>query len=175
MKDYKVTSSIIGAELETKVCTKCKIEQPVSAYAKDSSRKDGFVSNCRDCKREMQKLSRQRNPELYKNMAKKYRDANPDKLLTSRYKTIHGITYEEFKEILSSQGGVCKICKATPTGDRAWVVDHDHSCCGNIKSCNKCRRGILCQACNKALGFIRDDIQILENAIKYLEKYKGDE
>ena len=167
-------SRSIGAKLETRVCTKCEIEQPLSVYAKDSSRKDGIASNCRDCKREMQRRSRERKPELYKNIAKKYRDANPDKLLTSRYKTIHGITYKEFEEILSLQGGVCKICKETPAGNRPWVVDHDHSCCGNSKSCDKCRRGILCQACNKALGFIKDDIQILKNAIKYLEKHKGD-
>ncbi len=33
-------------------------------------------------------------------------------------------------------------------------------------------RGLLCQHCNSMLGFARDETTILENAIKYLEKYR---
>lgn len=40
------------------------------------------------------------------------------------------------------------------------AIDHDHKT-GKI-------RGVLCFPCNKALGFMEDDIERLKNAIKYL-------
>ena len=35
-------------------------------------------------------------------------------------------------------------------------------------------RGLLCGACNRALGLVRDDILLLGNAINYLKKYNND-
>lgn len=42
------------------------------------------------------------------------------------------------------------------------MVDHDHVT-GTI-------RGLLCSKCNTLLGMAKDNIAILENAIKYLKK-----
>ena len=40
------------------------------------------------------------------------------------------------------------------------AIDHNHVT-GEI-------RGLLCNACNKGIGFLNDDIRLLKNAIKYL-------
>ena len=54
----------------------------------------------------------------------------------------------------------CEICeKIVEGGDKC--IDHDHDT-GEY-------RGVLCQACNSALGRFKDNITILERAIKYLE------
>ena len=45
----------------------------------------------------------------------------------------------------------------------AVAVDHDHL--------TNEFRGLLCNGCNKGLGLFRDNIQSLNNAIKYLEGY----
>jgi hypothetical protein len=42
-------------------------------------------------------------------------------------------------------------------------VDHDHIT-GKIRS-------LLCDSCNKGLGFFKDDPQILRDAADYLEKF----
>jgi len=34
-------------------------------------------------------------------------------------------------------------------------------------------RAILCNNCNSGLGMFEDNVEYLENAIKYLKKYKG--
>ena len=51
-----------------------------------------------------------------------------------------------------------------------FAVDHDHSCCpGNI-SCGRCLRGMLCQHCNAALGFLRDDHERIARLAEYVQK-----
>jgi hypothetical protein len=44
------------------------------------------------------------------------------------------------------------------------AIDHDHKT-GNI-------RGLLCNSCNKGIGHFYDDVNILKNAINWLEKQK---
>lgn len=52
-------------------------------------------------------------------------------------------------------------------------IDHDHSCCPGKGSCGKCVRGILCRNCNVGLGFLKDSIPRLEDAISYLSSYEA--
>jgi hypothetical protein len=53
----------------------------------------------------------------------------------------------------------CPICKSK---SKKYYLDHSWE--------NKEFRGWLCNACNVALGLLKDNIKILNNAIKYLEK-----
>lgn len=58
----------------------------------------------------------------------------------------------------------CEICgKETSDGARI-VVDHCHT--------TGLTRGWLCSNCNSGLGYWKDDIQSLSNAILYLMKYR---
>ncbi|EID9742484.1 hypothetical protein LCR77_004401 [Salmonella enterica] len=50
----------------------------------------------------------------------------------------------------------CPICGE----ESKLVIDHDHES-GNV-------RGMICDSCNKMLGFSRDNPTILNNAITYL-------
>jgi len=71
----------------------------------------------------------------------------------------YGITAEDYDAMFSSQGGTCAICKRSQT--KRLHVDHDHST-GAV-------RGLLCRACNTAIGMFEDDTERLRNAITYLE------
>ena len=77
------------------------------------------------------------------------------------------ITTPERDRILVSQDNRCMICNVEISfnGTKSKAnVDHCHNS-GIV-------RGILCNSCNTAIGSLRDDTSILQNAIKYLEKFK---
>jgi len=69
----------------------------------------------------------------------------------------HGMLMREYAELFNKQNGRCAICM-TRTDD--LCVDHCHT--------SNHIRGLLCAHCNRALGLLRDDIDALRRAIKYL-------
>lgn len=83
----------------------------------------------------------------------------------------HGVSDEQFAEMVERQNNCCKICRnpfiETPH------IDHDHSCCPGISSCGKCVRGLLCRGCNIGIGFLKDDPAIVRGALEYLEASVG--
>lgn len=79
----------------------------------------------------------------------------------------HGITKSEKAALAAAQGG-CALCHRD-AGAKGWVVDHDRSCCPGDYSCESCRRGVLCQWCNTALGYAADDADVLRRMADYLE------
>ena len=98
-----------------------------------------------------------------------YRKANPKKFKNYVLKSYYGITLEEYQAKLESQGNVCAICGQPEQVKRdgqvkALAVDHDHET-GKV-------RGILCQACNKALGLLKDDVSLFQKSIDYLLQHK---
>lgn len=82
----------------------------------------------------------------------------------------YNISLSDFNTMLTEQQGKCKICNKSmeqPTSTRGQdlnvvAVDHCHKN-GNV-------RGLLCNACNKGIGLLLDDIHILESAILYLKE-----
>ena len=56
---------------------------------------------------------------------------------------------------------MCMVCGLELSGDRYTHVDHSHAT-GQV-------RGLLCKPCNNLIGFARDNIQTLKNAVEYLK------
>ena len=81
----------------------------------------------------------------------------------------YGLTPESYNEMLEKQGGGCAICGSKDHGGAKrttrFPVDHCHET-GKT-------RGLLCHRCNRALGFFKDDIQTLQNAVKYLNDHSN--
>jgi hypothetical protein len=75
-----------------------------------------------------------------------------------RYK----ISKEQYLQIIKEQDEKCVICHL-PTGPRS-VVDHCHAS-GVV-------RGVICNNCNLLIGLSKEDKEILERAIEYLNKWK---
>lgn len=76
----------------------------------------------------------------------------------------YGLTIEEYQKMHDAQNGLCKIClqpETRPTS-KNLVVDHCHKT-GKI-------RGLLCSKCNAAIGFLRENINIINNCVNYLTK-----
>ena len=72
-----------------------------------------------------------------------------------------GASIEDYEVRINGQGGVCAICTKILTRP---YIDHDHVT-GKI-------RGILCQQCNTALGFVGDDVGIISTMLAYIFVYK---
>ncbi len=78
----------------------------------------------------------------------------------------YSLTLADVERMRANQGDRCAICQQPA---EKLVVDHDHACCPKAKtSCGKCVRGLLCQRCNVALGYWRDDPHLAIAAAEYL-------
>lgn len=79
----------------------------------------------------------------------------------------YGISIDEYERMLKEQRGVCACCGQSETYVHsngkvyALSVDHDHAT-GKV-------RGLLCHACNRAIGLLGDSVDRLQAAIDYLE------
>jgi hypothetical protein len=64
---------------EKKVCTKCKIEKPLSEFSKNKRNKSGYEGRCKKCITEYQLAYREKFKEKLKEKNKIYRDKNKEK------------------------------------------------------------------------------------------------
>lgn len=77
---------------------------------------------------------------------------------------LYGITIQQYRAILLCQNGVCAICEQPERTERnrLLTVDHDHVT-GQV-------RGLLCSHCNRAIGLLRDDPEVIERAALYVKE-----
>ena len=88
---------------------------------------------------------------------------NRDAIRSKRLMREYGISLDDYREMLKSQAGLCAICKTDKAGGAGtFHVDHCHST-GHV-------RGLLCRACNTAVGLFRDDAEALIEAAAYLRR-----
>jgi hypothetical protein len=95
-----------------------------------------------------------------------HREAYPDLYRDKELQKKFGIGLAEYREKENAQNGVCAICGKGEVAERwddvlALAVDHDHD--------TGALRGLLCIACNTAIGKFHDDPRIIRNAVAYLE------
>jgi hypothetical protein len=83
-------------------------------------------------------------------------------------KRAYRLTEPVFNAMLAEQGGVCKICGRPETckGKNHLSIDHCHTT-GDV-------RGLLCNQCNRGIGWFRDNPQQLRAAAEYLESHNAD-
>lgn len=105
------------------------------------------------------------NPERRREIEAAYRARHPGRILLRNRRAswrASGIDPDQAERLLTSHSGRCALCNADrPGGKGDWHVDHNHET-GII-------RGILCAACNKALGMFKDNPAVLRRAAEYLE------
>lgn len=121
-----------------------------------------------------QRLERSRrwranNKEHVSNYNRKHHSANRSHIADTWRLRAYNITPQEYEYLLRAQGGVCVICQKVCSTGRPLAVDHDHNCCAGYKSCGKCVRALLCNACNRSIGAMKDDPILLRRAAMYVE------
>ena len=129
-------------------CKKCGKVKPLEEMVKCSSCRNGRAPRCKECEVIGDKKYRRKLPT----MTRKER----------RLKRHYGLSLAEYESMLEEQNNCCLICDAeleTPN------VDHCHTT-GQV-------RGLLCPLCNRGLGHFRDDTELMQKAIAYLENSRA--
>lgn len=129
--------------METKICTKCKIEKSIIDYNKDPQKSDGLHSQCKNCRKKERTNSIIRRERDYK--------------LKKRY----NLSLNDYEYYYHLQNGRCAICSK----EDKLVVDHNHKT-GKI-------RELLCHSCNVLIGFSRENEYILQEAINYIKRHNS--
>jgi hypothetical protein len=75
---------------------------------------------------------------------------------------LYGLTREQYEAKLVSQKNCCAICQREMTKPH---LDHDHE--------TKQLRDALCNNCNAAVGYVKENILIAESLVAYLRKWKS--
>lgn len=127
---------------------------------------DGPLTSSQKNKRH---YDRHRDTELERNKA--YHQNNKEKVAKRHRLVAFKMTEEQHDSKLQEQQNRCAICGQPFV--KTPHIDHKHACCPNRPTCGECNRGLLCKDCNLGLGRFKDSIEILSNAIKYLEEYNG--
>ena len=100
---------------------------------------------CNDCYKEFRSKNKKDAKELNRLYQKKHK---------------YGLDKDKYYSLFKIQQNKCAICGTSFDETKAFV-DHDHYS-GKV-------RGLLCSKCNTLLGMSNDNIEILNNAIKYLK------
>lgn len=158
--------------IHEKTCFLCSITKPIDEFCKDRRTKDGRTGYCRECQRARHKKWRN-TPEGKASLKvywQKYYSTEhgskkiKDYLRAKDMKNL-GRTLGDYYQTVASQGGRCAICMKLPAKDeKALAIDHDHA--------TNEFRGLLCDLCNRGLGFFRDNPDLFEQAKQYLLKHQ---
>jgi hypothetical protein len=104
---------------------------------------------------------------------KKMRVLHPEKwkrrVRQTNLRNNYQMSLDEYDAMFEAQKGLCAICCKPETSKLRGVVkrlavDHDHST-GKV-------RDLLCNACNRAIGLMRENPEVFYKAAEYLKKHK---
>lgn len=142
-----------------KQCPACKEYKDLTEYSPSKTHSYGVASVCKACIADM--------------VSERY---SLDYHRKRHLKVTYGLTEEEYNDLLSQQNNVCAICgnpetrrlgRTARTINNKFMlhVDHDHDT-GKV-------RGLLCSACNQALGLLKENPDRIKALLLYVEKHSS--
>ena len=156
-----------------RTCSKCKRALPFSEFsvaAPNKGRKDGYESQCKECRRKAAKRWKENNKEAVREYKRKCNRELHYKIASynTYFKRLYNMTFDEAVQYATDKGLTCMVCgkplQLWLTGDKRDCVHLDHCHDTGVV------RGILCSKCNSALGLFNDDINLVRNALEYLKE-----
>lgn len=156
-------------------CATCLKLLPYSAFQPKNLRR------CKRCVANVWKEKYQIDQEYAERIRERARKRYQDPENRERQKVLarrkllacYGLTVETYDELLRLQDGGCAICGVKHNLPQKYFdIDHNHSCCGRRKACDRCRRGLLCRNCNSAIGRLKEDPAIFQKASDYIIQHR---
>lgn len=150
-----------------KLCKKCNTTKSLSQFSRKHDTMDGYETRCKECKKAYYDATRAADIEGCRAKAREYWHSKPKEKRqhiqrVARLKNAYNLSVGEYDDMLAKQGQVCAICRRESRG-RRLSVDHCHTT-GKI-------RGLLCHTCNKGLGFVNDNPELLLKLADYLKAH----
>jgi hypothetical protein len=103
------------------------------------------------------------NKEIAIQRSKTWAENNKRRRKHNVLMSTHKISIDDYERMLVEQDYKCYCCSVEHSSlKKGLFVDHCHTT-GKV-------RGLLCNSCNSALGYAKDNITVLANMIKYLER-----
>lgn len=143
-----------------RICYTCKLEKDLDDFYKDKRKKDGHMFQCKECHKQQSRQWKKDNRDRCVENQKQWVKQNPDSHKASVLKYTYGIDLMEYNRLIEQQHNTCAICGGI--SEESLYIDHDHET-------NKIR-GLLCRACNFAIGLLKDNPELCEKAAQYLRK-----
>ncbi len=153
-----------------KICTKCGVEKDFSEFGSQLCKKYGKTyarTSCKECHRSLARAYHKANHERANAISCAYNKANRFRLALYKAKTAahrhdHLACTASVEELKAAFTGKCRIC-GVPEAElnRVLCMDHDHAT-GEF-------RGWICHQCNQGLGLFKDSLDVLFEALCYLE------
>jgi hypothetical protein len=147
MKEEEIQGLIEKIFRGSKVCTKCGQPKLLSEFCSHPNSPDKLQYWCKPCQNKLRAKTRSTLEGK-----RKRRDAG----LRRWYK----ISIDEYESLLAKCEYKCQICGGEGDDRTGLHVDHDHQT-------NKVR-GLLCGNCNRALGGVRDNLEIALSLVEYI-------
>lgn len=101
----------------------------------------------------------------------KNREAHCARMRVNNLKRLYGLEPEDYQLILDAQAGCCPICLKHQTElPKRMAVDHIHDRAGGVdynKGISTAVRGLLCDRCNRGIGFLGDSIDNILRLLAY--------
>ncbi len=156
----------------TKICYSCKQEKSLDKFHVDNTQSDGRQGKCKECRRpERRKYYLQDKEQILKKQCSDYKNPRyKKKRWAIRLKHLWGLSIKEYEEIYNKQNGVCAICSQPEIVVDKWgnikrlSIDHNHR--------TKKIRKLLCDHCNRGLGYFYDNSTLLLKASLYLKEFE---
>lgn len=120
--------------------------------------------------RQRESYARRKSPDYVAPATRKSPVPKPMRMYIYHIQRTYGLSLDDLNNMLHEQNNSCAICRAgislggnsTITG--TLCVDHCHNT-GAV-------RGLLCRNCNRAIGFLQDDVATVLAAANYLSLHK---
>lgn len=150
-----------------KCCSMCLIKKIKIDFWKNKVQPDGLDNLCKQCRKDSinkyrKKISSSRpikSEPTIEEIAIKL-EKNKQRKKFNQIKLNYGLTQSDYEQLEKSQNYCCKICNQLTK----LCVDHCHLT-GKV-------RGLLCTNCNRGIGYLKESIYNLENAIQYIKLNK---
>jgi hypothetical protein len=154
VRDYRSAKELLMSAVSgtpTKACSQCDTCKPLDEFR-------ARASECNQCNRSRQSESYHRRPDSH------------HRARVAQLWSLYRLREEDYLRMKADQSNLCPVCGDELPADLSAIVDHDHNCCPETKTCGVCVRALLHTRCNTLVGYVEKQPAHVQRALSYIER-----